>query len=106
MKTLQLTSGDYVFVDDEDFEWLDKWKWCLKENKFSGNKYAQRTSSPQISMHRLILQTPKGMYSDHVNHNGLDNRRSNLRIVTASENQRNLRKKCNAVHDFPELIPE
>lgn len=42
-----------------------------------------------ISMHRVIMNTPKGMETDHINGNGLDNRRENLRIVTRRENQQN-----------------
>lgn len=40
-------------------------------------------------MHRVILNTPKGMESDHINGDGLDNRRCNLRICTTSQNQQN-----------------
>lgn len=43
-----------------------------------------------MRMHRLIIGAPDGMIVDHINHNRLDNRRQNLRIVTPSENMRNL----------------
>jgi len=40
-------------------------------------------------MHRLIMGNPQGMEVDHINGNGLDNRRCNLRVVTTSQNQAN-----------------
>jgi hypothetical protein len=44
-------------------------------------------------MHREVLKAPKGALVDHINHNGLDNRRANLRFVTAGQNCWNARKK-------------
>jgi len=44
-----------------------------------------------VSLHRLLLQTPEGLHTDHINNNSLDNRRSNLRPATCSENARNYR---------------
>ncbi|MCK9370911.1 HNH endonuclease [Candidatus Dojkabacteria bacterium] len=88
--------GKFVIVDNEDFEYLNQFKWYIK---FSGqNEYAIRHKRyDETLMHRLIINTPKGMETDHINHNGLDNRRVNLRIVTTSQNQRNLRKKDSGI---------
>lgn len=47
--------------------------------------------SKGIQMHRAIMNPPSGLHVDHINHNGLDNRRNNLRIVTRGENMRNRR---------------
>jgi len=81
----------YAIVDDEDYGYLNQWKWsaCKGRNTF----YVKRTGKNKetISMHILVMQTPRGLYTDHINHNGLDNRRSNLRIVTNRENQMNRR---------------
>ncbi|MCE7699722.1 MAG: HNH endonuclease [Methanobacterium paludis] len=46
-----------------------------------------------IIMHRLIMGAPKGMVVDHINHNGLDNRKSNLRVVTHRQNMQNRKNK-------------
>ena len=79
-----------TIVDDEDYEVLNQWKWYAAEKK-CGIWYAARHTSKggisrQIMMHRVILQTPEGMDTDHINGNGLDNRRCNLRSCTHMDN--------------------
>lgn len=87
---IKLTKGGFVLVDNEDFEWLNQWKWYCQVS--SGIKYAARRNKAQIIyMHRLILGTPHNKSTDHINHNGLDNRKENLRvsdIVTNGYNRR------------------
>lgn len=88
-KEIQLTQGKVTLVDDEDYEWLSQWKWCAKDGR-NGNFYAFRASKNKSTyMHRLILDTPKGKVTDHINGNGLDNRRINLRICSYRENSHN-----------------
>lgn len=78
MKTIKLTNSQkVVMVDDDDFETLSKSSWSL-----SSVGYAQSN----CLMHRLIMNPPIGMDIDHINHNKLDNRKENLRILTHSEN--------------------
>lgn len=98
MKYIPLTNDSRLaIVDEEVYEELSKFKWCSAKGSGSYtsklNNYAMKTSSPQISMHRLVMKAPKGTIVDHINHNTLDNRRANLRFVTASQNQLNLKKK-------------
>ena len=69
-----------------------KWKWYA--NFMHGKYYASRVTHKDGKkcvefMHRLLLNTPNGMQTDHKNDNGLDNRRSNIRVCTCMENQRN-----------------
>lgn len=88
-KSIPLTQGKFALVDDEDYEKINKYKWC-----YLGNGYACRTLWPSrkmVLMHREIANTPDGMFTDHINGDGLDNRRSNLRICTQAENTRNQR---------------
>lgn len=96
MKMINISTKKYpntfVRVDDEDFEWLNQWKWYY----FAYGGYAIRAvydlnlkKNHRAWMHRVIMSTPKGMQTDHINGDGLDNRRSNLRICTQIQNSQN-----------------
>jgi len=94
MKEIKLTQGFATLVDDEDFEYLNQWKWHVRRNK--NVFYAARDTirdklgnHPKIHMHRLIMNTPDGMMVDHIDHNGLNNQKSNLRICTHGQNMCN-----------------
>lgn len=94
---MPLTQGKVALVDDEDYKWLSVFKWYPITNK-AGNTYAW-TGVKQLDgkwktkrMHRMILEAPDGVQVDHVNHEGLDNRRANIRLCTASQNLCNRRK--------------
>jgi hypothetical protein len=89
MRKIYLTKGKFTIVDDEDFEWINQWKWCAT---LSG--YAKRTiwingKHKDVFMHRLIMSTPKGLEIDHLNLDKLDNRKENLRNCTHSQNMQN-----------------
>jgi len=86
---IPLTQGKYAIVDHEDFEWLNQWKWHYM-NGYAYHSFKINGKYTEIGMHAFILQTPKGMETDHVNRNRSDNRRSNLRVVTTSQNQHNV----------------
>lgn len=84
MKTIPLTQGKSAVVDDEDYDFLMQWKWRYQKG------YAVRDiRKKQLYMHRVILNTPLGFDTDHINLNRLDNRKSNLRIATRFENNCN-----------------
>lgn len=84
-------SDKYVLVDDDDYDELIKYKWYVNTCGYA-SKY-KRLGKRQIGtlMHRLILGlSPKdGFVVDHINRDILDNRKSNLRICTQSENIKN-----------------
>jgi hypothetical protein len=95
VRRIPLGGGHYALVDAEDFEWLNQWKWYL------ANGYATRVEKGKvISMHRQIMQPPKGMLVDHINHEKEDNRRINLRICTWQENMYNRSKRRGSVSRF------
>ena len=90
MKEIQLTQGKVALVDDEDFERVNEHKWYAQKGK--NTWYAYRRS-PRMSakMHRFIMNTPKELLVDHIDSNGLDNRRCNLRECSAQQNCMNTR---------------
>lgn len=81
--------------DDGDFEFLSAFRWYLLRG--SRINYAHGLVSESIvknkrpRMHRVLMQPPKGMIVDHINSNGLDNRRCNLRLCTNRQNVQNQR---------------
>jgi hypothetical protein len=94
VKLIPLTQGQFAIVDETDFEWLSQWKWQALWSRSSKSFYARRSASFQgeqkvIYMAREILGNPIGLQVDHSNHDTLDNRRSNLRAATVSQNQFN-----------------
>ncbi len=91
MKEIKLTNSDkVVLVDDQDYEFLNQWKWHIDSVGYaarSGSKGAKAS----IRMHRQIMCPPKGLIVDHKNGISLDNRKENLRVCTRHQNQMNLK---------------
>lgn len=101
MKKIPLTQGKFALVDDEDYERLiamGKWQ-CVGRGK---KVYAVKMfwKKKHIIMHRFIVDAPIGFEVDHINGDGLNNRRENLRICTVSENGRNLSKRKDNTSGF------
>ena len=93
MKAIPLTRGFMALVDDEDYERLAQYKWRICPHKNA--TYAMRTArmadgrERTVQMHREIMEAQPGSDVDHVNRNGLDNRRANLRVCSRCQNLRN-----------------
>ena len=89
MKYIKLTQGYKCKVDDEDWELLKNYNWHVTIPK-SSTKYAKRRIGHRnIFMHRIITNCPINMVVDHIDGNGLNNQRSNLRIVSRAQNCQN-----------------
>jgi hypothetical protein len=95
MKKIPLTKGQVALVDDEDYEQLIAHKWYYGRGKDRHTGYAHRKQyangkSMVLLMHRVILgPIPDGMEVDHIDHDGINNTRQNLRICTHTQNQQN-----------------
>lgn len=94
MKKIKLTQNKYTIVDDENFNHLNIFKWLV--SKKSHRYYAGRTvwnkktkTKRMVYMARYILNASKNKVVDHINGNTLDNRKSNLRLCSNTENIRN-----------------
>jgi hypothetical protein len=102
VRIIPLTRGKYTIVDPDDYDWLNQFKWCA--SKFENTYYAIRTfrigrgRTSSLFMHRAIMNPPARLLVDHHNLDGLDNRKSNLRIATHSENMFNRRKTSAKTH--------
>ncbi len=92
----------WVLVDEADFDWLNKYRWhWAKPPKAVLSEYALSwVEGRMVSMHRLIIAPGADFQVDHKNHNGLDNRRKNLRVATKSQNEGNTSKRCTNTSGF------
>lgn len=93
---IPLTQNRCAKVDPEDYVWLSQFRWCCKANRdtcYAIRHIQEHGRTKRIHMHRQIMNTPDEMICDHKNHNGLDNRRTNLRNCTIEQNNANRRKR-------------
>lgn len=95
MKEINLTQGKVALVDDEDFEYLNQWKWYVIRNR----KTFYATCNIRVDGKRITqymhCEVMKGKGIDHRDRNGLNNQKSNLRFCTQQENCMNTRKREN-----------
>lgn len=111
MKEIPLKHG-VALIDDEDYERLKDWRWysssrgrtvyAAGRNEFGGRGRQQK----ERFMHRVILGlTDRKVLVDHINHDGLDNRKENLRLCTTEENSHNRRKRIKSSSRFKGVYP-
>ena len=98
MKEINLTQGKVTLVDDDDFDYLSQFNWCAIKTKYTCYAVRQikdihgNCRQRHIWMHREIISTPSELVCDHVDHDGLNNQKSNLRNCSVGENNRNVGK--------------
>jgi len=89
-RTLLLSKGEVALLDADDFEKVGQFSWTLWTD--GKRKYAYRKKNGKnIYLHREITQATNKECVDHINGNGLDNRKENLRVVTNQQNAWNSR---------------
>lgn len=93
MKEIPLSKGAVAIVDDDTYEELSKYKWCINNNGYAvrATPGSRSDHRPLIPMHRQIMGLQYGQKRDvdHISGEKLDNRKTNLRICTRAENLRN-----------------
>jgi hypothetical protein len=92
-KEIFLTQNKVAIVDDCDYEYLNQFKWCVEKNKnifYASRGVRKDGKGKMLRMHSVILGDREDFECDHINGNGLDNRRSNLRLVTHRQNGQNM----------------
>lgn len=101
MPEIPLTQGKVALVDEQDYERVAVLKWHARRTK---RNYWYAVASPaqniHVYMHRVILGCQPGQQVDHINHDGLDNRRRNLRLCSHSQNLANSRPRRNTSSRF------
>lgn len=89
-RMIPLGQGQFAIIDAADYHKVSKYQWWTVSG--SNTSYAvTRHKGKYLYMHRLITSAPKGLLVDHIDHNGLNNTRRNLRVCTHAQNTRNSR---------------
>jgi HNH endonuclease/AP2 domain len=88
MRRLPLADGRVALVDDDAPEWIFFRRWSVSNHCYVATYEA---GGRHRYLHRIVMGEPPGLYVDHINHDTLDNRRENLRVVTNAQNMQNRR---------------
>lgn len=118
VKEIQLTKGYAALVDDEDYEWPSQIRWYVTISYHEGTdkvrtvyalrgenrRLGERRQTP-VAMHRLIMGAPRNREVDHIDGNGLNNQRSNLRLATRAQNSRNRKPNRSNLSGYKGVVP-
>lgn len=94
MKEIVLNTGKIAFVDDDDFEILNKYRWRCNKKGYAYRRQRYKEKRKDVLMHRFILNFPNSDI-DHKDRDKLNNQKSNLRLATRAQNSANSSKKKN-----------
>ena len=103
MREIPLTRGLVALVDDADYEMLSRFRWFSQPKEYTAYALRNETANGRQTtkrMHRMIMLPGPEQHVDHINGDGLDNRRSNLRLCTHGQNMRNGRPRSGARSQF------
>lgn len=104
--SVPLTRGKCAIIDERDVELIGQYNWYAglsshKRRSYARTQILNENGQRTIYMHRLILGIAGGLVVDHINHDGLDNRRENLRSCTTTQNRQNcpkFRAGCTSIY--------
>lgn len=105
MKLIPLTKGQFAQVDDEDFDYLNQFKWRCVNNYAVREDYAHikkggNGKTVSTSIHREILKAADGQIIDHIDRNGLNCQKSNLRFANRSQNGANRKSTAGSTSKY------
>ena len=102
MTEIQLTQGKVALIDDEDYERVSQHKWYAHKKKRSKQWYVRtKIKQKTVTLHRFILDLPKYKpLVDHIDNNGLNNQKSNLRVVTPYQNSLNRKPRTDGTSQY------
>lgn len=105
MKKIELTQGKVAIIDDEDFERASQFKWTVLSVPNQRQWYARRMTYEKgcrkhIYLHRFILNAPENLTVDHIDGNGLNNQKHNLRLCSTSQNSQNRNTSAKSATGF------
>lgn len=90
MKEISLTKNKIALIDDQDYPLVKEYSWHAYYSPHNQEWYgATKIGDRTIYMHRFIMDAPSNVEVDHINRNGLDNRRANLRLASRQQNSWN-----------------
>jgi hypothetical protein len=90
-QSIPLLRGQTTLVDDDVYPELAQYRWRLNSSGYAVRSYKANDKEIVVCMHREIMHAPRGLVVDHISGNRLDNRRSELRLITQQENLMNRR---------------
>lgn len=103
-KLIPVHGGHFAEIDDDDFGLVSRLKWHVMKGQNTiyavTNVRREDGGYSTVPMHRMINKTPQGLHTDHIDGNGLNNRRANLRTATRTQNARNRAPNKGSVSAF------
>lgn len=97
--------GKRAIVDADMYDYLNQFKWHINSDGYPQHSFWNKETKKDVDkkMHQVVMNTPKGMDTDHISSDKLDNRRSNLRICTHSQNGMNRGRQSNNTSGYKNI---
>lgn len=106
MKKMPLSKGKSALVSDEDYDYLNQWKWCVNGGGYATRSYRADGRKRYWRMHRIVVERtmdgpiPEGLFPDHIDGDRLNNQRENLRLVTSSQNSMGRKSRAGSASQY------